>query len=500
MKRVLSYFLCIISLLCCLCAPAQVQAASISLSSTKITINSGYTKTLKVKSGSKNSSASNYKWSSSDTDTAVVDSNGKITAKKCGTAVITAKSKTNSQKAVCNVTVKANYTVNPDTKPFDSAFTKIEAYNSYTKQYYMLRSYLERINYAGGGTLVLTKGTYKIPCILYLCSNIKVVLSDGAVIKKTTKTGCENRPATQSLFQMVSPTENKVRKTEYNGAHNIKLIGEGNACIDMTDSRKDKISVAIVMGHNKDIEIKGIDFKNCAYGHFIEMDASKNVKVTSCTFSNNDEYFKKIKSGNSLTGGGCVNLDTPDKRTKGFTQYWTSYDCTPNKNVVFKNCDFKNVQYGIETHQYSQDKYHTDVEITNCSFRNVSRYAIQLMNWKTPKITNNTFRNIGVGECAPIDEKTCAVYGCGVTDPYIFNNRFKLCAKIACFKTQVSKNGYAPSYNNIDFKTYKEMAQSNYSYYNSFSSRELVVQKRLNGDGTLSSKHSYPQLRFVVKQ
>lgn len=298
---------------------------------------------------------------------------------------------------------------------------------------------------------------------------------------------------------MVSSTENRVRKTEYNGAHSIKLIGEGNACIDMTDARKDKISVAVVMGHNKDVEIRGINFKNCLYGHFIEMDASKNIKVTSCTFSNSTEYFEKIKSGDALTGGGCVNLDTPDEKTKGFTQYWTSYDCTPNTNVVFKDCDFKYVQYGIETHQYSQGKYHTDVDITNCSFRNVSRYAVQLMNWKTPKITNNTFINIGVGECAPEDEKTCAIYGSGVTDPYIYNNRFKLCAQIACFKTQVSKNGYEPSYNNIDFNTYKEMVRNNYSYHNSLSARELIVQNDLNSDGTLSSKRCYPQLRFYVK-
>lgn len=267
----------------------------------------------------------------------------------------------------------------------------------------------------------------------------------------------------------------------------------------MADEKNDKIAVAIVMGHNKDVEIKGIDFKNCLYGHFIEMDASKNVKITSCTFSNSTEFFEKIKSGRSLTGGGCVNLDTPDEKTKGFTQYWTSYDCTPNINVVFKDCDFKNVKYGIETHQYSQDKYHTNVEITGCSFLNVSRYAVQLMNWKTPKITNNTFSNIGVGECTPTDEKTYAIYASGVIDPHIFNNKFKLCAKIACFKTQVSKNGYEPSYNGIDFKAYKDIVENNYSYYNSVSSRELIVREKLNPDGTLSSERCYPRLYFYVK-
>lgn len=170
-----------------------------------------------------------------------------------------------------------------------------------------------------------------------------------------------------------------------------------------------------------------------------------------------------------------------------------------NKDVEIKGIDFKNVQYGIETHQYSQDKYHTNVEITGCSFLNVSRYAVQLMNWKTPKITNNTFSNVGVGECTPTDEKTCAIYASGVIDPYIYNNKFKLCAKIACFKTQVSKNGYEPSYNSIDFKAYKDIVQNNYSYYNSVSSRELIVREKLNPDGTLSSERCYPRLYFYVK-
>lgn len=88
MTRALSYCLCIILALCCFCTSVPVQAASMSLSSTKITVNSGYTRTLKVKIGSKNSSASKYKWISSDTNVATVDSQGKITAKKCGKAVL----------------------------------------------------------------------------------------------------------------------------------------------------------------------------------------------------------------------------------------------------------------------------------------------------------------------------------------------------------------------------------------------------------------------------
>ena len=65
------------------------------------------------------------------------------------------------------------------------------------------------------------------------------------------------------------------------------------------------------MRHNKNITLDGITFKNMKYGHFIEMDASKNVTVNNCTFTG----YKASKRHTSE----AINLDTPDKKTKGFT-------------------------------------------------------------------------------------------------------------------------------------------------------------------------------------
>ena len=69
------------------------------------------------------------------------------------------------------------------------------------------------------------------------------------------------------------------------------------------------------MCHNKNITLDGITFKNMKYGHFIEMDASKNVTVNNCTFTG----YKASKRHTSE----AVNLDTPDKKTKGFTHDWS---------------------------------------------------------------------------------------------------------------------------------------------------------------------------------
>ena len=53
------------------------------------------------------------------------------------------------------------YTITPKTKPCDNAI-KYHNYNKNTKQYYMIRSYLMKIEKQKGGTLVIKKGTYNI--------------------------------------------------------------------------------------------------------------------------------------------------------------------------------------------------------------------------------------------------------------------------------------------------------------------------------------------------
>lgn len=74
--------------------------AKIALNRTKVTLNVGSKKTLKLKNYSKRVS-----WSSSKKSVASVSSRGVVTAKKAGSAKITAKA--GGKKYVCRVTVKA---------------------------------------------------------------------------------------------------------------------------------------------------------------------------------------------------------------------------------------------------------------------------------------------------------------------------------------------------------------------------------------------------------
>ncbi|MEK5389647.1 hypothetical protein NSQ59_04575 [Margalitia sp. FSL K6-0131] len=68
----------------------------------------------------------------------------------------------------------AVYTISPTTAPCDKTMTKFTTYNKYTKQYYVIRSYLEKLEHTGGGALILKKGTYTISNVLYVPSNVTI--------------------------------------------------------------------------------------------------------------------------------------------------------------------------------------------------------------------------------------------------------------------------------------------------------------------------------------
>ena len=79
------------------------EPTSVSLNKTSLALEIGKSYTL-TKTVSPSNAVTSYTWSSSNTSVATVDSNGKVTAKKAGTATITVKT-SNGKTANCKVTV-----------------------------------------------------------------------------------------------------------------------------------------------------------------------------------------------------------------------------------------------------------------------------------------------------------------------------------------------------------------------------------------------------------
>lgn len=328
------------------------------------------------------------------------------------------------------------YVIDSESAPFNNNYTTYGTYNSNTHCYYLLRSYLEQLDKAGGGVLVLKQDSYPITNTLCIPSNTTIILEDGARIIKSYKTGTSGLSYTRSLFQTVS-YRNSAREgvfSGYNGEHDIAIIGEGSATIDMNNLN----CAAVVAAHCSNLTIKGIQFLNMNTNHFIELDASRNVTITGNLF--------KGHTGSSTTRKEAINLDTPDKATGGFSQYWTSYDATPNKNITISDNVFIDLECAIGTHKYSENKYHTNIQITGNNFINMQSYAIRAMNWKSPVISDNYFYNTD----SPEKKEQIAIILNGVVNPTITENLIHhFTTPISAYHWQNSGNGseYAPTYN-----------------------------------------------------
>lgn len=306
---------------------------------------------------------------------------------------------------------KKTYTINANSEPIDKSMKKFSTYNSKTKQYYTLRSYLERLEKEKGGKLILKKGTYTITNTLYVPSNVTIEFQNGVKIVKGTSTGTSKMKPAKSVFQLIRPSKANKKGVygKYAGEKNIKFIGKGTVTFDL---KHYKSSIAIIMGHNQNVEVNNIDFKNMYEGHFIELDASKNVKIINSSFKN-AKHTSANKEG--------INIDAPDRSTKGWSQEWSKYDKQPNDTVLIENNVFDGLDRAIGTHKYSDKKMHNNIVIKKNKILNMKSDSIRVMNWSNPIIENNTFT---LKKGATKSSNIRGILVSGVTNPTFQKNTF----------------------------------------------------------------------------
>ncbi len=329
------------------------------------------------------------------------------------------------------------FKITPAKLPYKGNYVTHSEYNEYTKDYFTVRSYLERLSTLGGGLLIFAEGTYHITNTLCIPSNTTILMEDGSTIVKSDYTGTSWLTATQSLFQTVSYSHTQTPFTEYNGEHDIAIIGQGSATIDLNFVKSNAITAA----HCKNLTITGIAFRNLNSLHFIELDAAKDVEITGNLFSTCVESPTQRKE--------AINIDTPDAETHGFAQGWTSYDRTPVLNVSICDNVFENLETAIGTHKYSEGMYHTNITIERNTFADVSNYVVRMMNWKDCSVSDNYF----ILTQGPAEDKVVnAVILNGAVNPTVTGNRFvgfTTAIRCAHWKNSGSGKIYAETYNEL---------------------------------------------------
>ncbi len=126
------------------------------------------------------------------------------------------------------------YKISPKSKPLKaSKFAKSALYNKKTRAYFTIRSYMEKFQKSGKGTLILKKGTYTITNTIQVPSHVTIVFEKGVKIVKGTKTGTKKMPASITVFQLIRQSKSK-KKGAYgghNGEKNIHFVGKGNVTL-----------------------------------------------------------------------------------------------------------------------------------------------------------------------------------------------------------------------------------------------------------------------------
>lgn len=341
------------------------------------------------------------------------------------------------------------FTISPDDNTYHDNMMNYSTYNSYTKHYYLIRSYLEALEERGGGTLVLKAGAYTISNTLFVPSNVTIRFSDGVVIRKGHETGTNRFNAATSIFQLIRPSRGHSvgMYGGYDGENNISFIGEGDVTIDL-DFFQD--GIAIIAGHNQAISIENIKFENMYSGHFIEIDATKDAVIKNNSFSNSKKSANAKKE--------AINIDTPDTFTEGWSQKWSTFDKTPNINLTIENNSFYNLDRAIGTHKYSGGKFHKNIVVRNNNIEKTRSDAIRVMNWLNSKIENNKIKDV-----AKSKKNYRGILASGAVNPTFRKNTFEKVARPMQFmpwKNIGPGSEYPVTYNKLSKANKKNLADN----------------------------------------
>lgn len=315
-----------------------------------------------------------------------------------------------------------NFTVTPTSGPYREHYDDQPSYTAndgQAKIYYMLRSYMEQLEYAGGGTITLAAGTYTLSHSVCIPSNVTINLSDGVIIQKV-KAINTNLATNKTMFEIVPPSKENLKASVdgYNGSQNVTIQGMGSSVLDCNNVLN---AMAIVMGHANNVTIRNIAFTNEYGSHFVELNSSKNVTIDNCSFTDFRIYTNKSHKE-------AINIDTTDANNNGFNYEWSNHDRTACNTVMVNNCIFTNMGVAVGSHTYSvttdnQQIYHENVTIQNCKVNQTYNAAVRVLNWRNPVIKDNMFLGIQGLEDNKGYKYVC-ILAKGVVNPTITGNTF----------------------------------------------------------------------------
>ena len=217
-------------------------------------------------------------------------------------------------------------------------------------------------------------GTYNITSMMTVFTGTTVVCEPGTIFKRSCR---------YQMLEMAASEEVK----GYEGTHDVSWTGG-----TFLASTREEDAIVIVLYHCKNITLKNITVDGCRGYHSIECNSSQNVVIDNCTFKNQSpiagaDYREAVQID------FAYQLGYPYRGSKDAP----ANDGTHCKDIFITNCTFENCPNGIGTHTvYEKEKYHENIKISNCVFKNIATWGIQLYGMKNVIIDNCPTASIGV--------------------------------------------------------------------------------------------------------
>lgn len=210
--------------------------------------------------------------------------------------------------------------------------------------------------------VTVAPGSYKLAYALNIHSNTKLVL-----------TGVKFTSASSSANMIKVGAQGVDTKKGYY-YQNIEIVGG-----DFNNNGHS--SSGIVIGHSKNVTLRNMKVHNAKNGHLLEVAGTDGFTVENCSF------YDQVQTANAkVSTPEAIQIDIHvEKHMKTYRS-----EALPMKNIVIKNCTFKNVPRGVGSHTAILNDWVENVEISNNTFTNCKSGAIQVLHYKNCTIENNT--------------------------------------------------------------------------------------------------------------
>lgn len=244
-----------------------------------------------------------------------------------------------------------------------------------------IQAALDAANTAGGGTVYIPNGTYRIDAELEIKgNNLKILCSPGATIKR----------GSSGMQYMLKNFNSSYAPTGYGGRGYITVEG------GVWDADGATISAActvMVFAHASWVTVRDAHIINVPDWHGIELNSTYAGTVQNCKFFG----FRVVTAGREMSEAVQIDLAQNSSGLPGIGA--GAYDNTPCYNIQVVNCSVSSNgvsglgSFGklVGSHAAVDTKQHQHIRVIGNFAELLNDYAVAAYNWFDVVIAENEF-------------------------------------------------------------------------------------------------------------